>query len=698
MKLIYLIPFLFAPLCFAQSPLWSNQLDPSRAENWQANAGFKIPAYTVPCSTQPSLLTGSGNAGANATAIQNALASCDATHNVVNLPAGTYYVEGIQFGSQGKEVLRGAGANLTDIILTADIDCGGGAFTGVCRVASNWTYSGDSSVQPPSGSNQCAWTGGYSQGTTSVTISTCGSAPTVGQLMILDQANDTSDTNGVYMCDGATSNCTYEGARNANGRVIGGNLYSETQTVMITSVSGSGTYTVGISPSIHSTNIRSGQSPGAWFPGTIQLEGLENMTLDGSAIANFTTDEIFSCYECWDYGVTLLNGARSSTWIYQSQKTVLRSNYYYGAQSHAATSYNIETDLSSEGLVENNIMQQTTTPINMNGSTNGFVVGYNFAIDQIFSDGTWNWPIYASHATANNFNLYEGNIANGVAMDNASGPADQNTIFRNLLTGKQPGTTNSTTPILFRALNRNNTIMGNALGTLGYHTGYQAFPTSTTVFSGNGNVSIFDEGSGGTGDACALTVGQSTLCDPLTFTSSVIWGNYDTVNAATQWSNTQASPAANTYANANFSSSYFAALPHTLPNSFYSASAPSWWPSGKTFPVIGPDISSGNIGTCSGGTYAGWLATKSGQCTGGTFAVAWASHAISNPAMDCYLNVMGGPLDGSGSALTFNAETCYPTSSSSTPTAPTILLAKAVLVAMNAYRSLAGDHYEQKSK
>ena len=46
----------------AQAQNWSTFLDPSRAITWQGNAGFTIPSYAVACSTQPTLLTGSGNA------------------------------------------------------------------------------------------------------------------------------------------------------------------------------------------------------------------------------------------------------------------------------------------------------------------------------------------------------------------------------------------------------------------------------------------------------------------------------------------------------------------------------------------------------------------------------------------------------------------------------------------------------------
>ena len=89
-----LLLFLVGFSLTASAQNWSPFLDPSRAVDW-TSAGFTIPNYTANCATQPSLATGSGAASANATAIQNALNSCDATHNVVNIPAGTFYTVGI---------------------------------------------------------------------------------------------------------------------------------------------------------------------------------------------------------------------------------------------------------------------------------------------------------------------------------------------------------------------------------------------------------------------------------------------------------------------------------------------------------------------------------------------------------------------------------------------------------------------------
>ena len=226
-----------------------------------------------------------------------------------------------------------------------------------------------------------------------------------------------------------------------------------------------------------------------------------------------------------------------------------------------------------------------------------------------------------------------------------------------------------------RALERNENLIGNVLGTTGYHTQYQTYATSTTAVTGGAAeyTSIYSLGGGGTGMACSLNPPQSTLCDPLTYSTLMRWGNYDTVNAAIRWNTTEGCPASNTYVNANCTN--FVTPSETLPSSFLYSSTPSWWPSGKAFPIIGPDISTGNMGTCSGGTYAGWLATSSGQCTGGTFSTAWASHAISNPAMDCYLTTMAGPPNGSGSALSFNAATCYSGSSSPSPASAILIIA-----------------------
>ena len=53
--------------------------------------------------------------------------------------------------------------------------------------------------------------------------------------------------------------------------------------------------------------------------------------------------------------------------------------------------------------------------------------------------------------------------------------------------------------------------------------------------------------------------------------------------------------------------------------------------------------------------------------TGGTGP---AGHSYGNPAQTCYFKVMGGSDGGAGGPLTFNANTCYGSTSTTTPAAP----------------------------
>jgi hypothetical protein len=587
----------------------------------------------------------------------------------VNIPAGTYYITAIAFADKGNQVLRGAGPNATELIATGSTGCAG-LWPAICMSFTSAAYNGSVAVLPPSGTQQCAWTAGYSQGTTSITLSSCGGPPPLHQLLILDQANDTSDTNGAYICDSSVSTCTYNGTSpgNHNGRVIGGVSHSQQQVVYTTAVTslGGGSYSVTISPGVYFTNIRSGQSPGAWWaasPGMAYHDGVENLKIDGTHTPS-SNIAMFWCYQCWVKNVASQYGARDHVNIGLSLQSVVRDSYFYQAQSSGSDSYGIEVEESSGFLIENNIFQQTTAPI-MFGQASGAVIGYNFSIDNQFGNNYVNGS-YSVHNAGNEMNLWEGNSFASIMADDSWGASTQQTYFRNMIIGWAKGRTNSTFPVFIASFNRAFNLVGNVMGQPGYHNQYHAYATSTNggVGAALQNTSIYNLGWGGGGATCG-----SPPCDALVFSTLMRWGNYDTVNGATQWNSTEASPAAVTYVHANFTSSYFSSLAHTLPASLYYTSKPSWWPSVTAWPPIGPDVSSGNIGTCSG-TYSGAQATSSSQCTGGSLSSAWASHANSIPAQDCYLNVMGGPPDGTGSVLNFDASLCY-ASSGTRPASPT---------------------------
>jgi hypothetical protein len=598
----------------------------------------------------------------------------------VNIPAGTFYVAGWQYQPNGKQVVRGAGPKSTKIILTADA-CGGSQTAGICMAGPDGTYDGSDPVLPPSGNQQCQWTGGLSQGSTTITLSSCPAAPPVNQMLILDQANDSKDTGGVYQCDGSVVGCNYEGGLNGNGRTVSGAQHSQQQVTYITGVTpaGSGSYSVTISPGVYFNNIRASQNPGGWWDTDVIHDGLENLSIDGTGAGSHNISMMW-CYQCWVQNVTSLNAAGDHIFLYESADGVIRNNYFYQSQSHASESYGIEWEIASAFLVENNIFQQTTNPL-MFGAGTGNVAGYNYSIDDVTSSFYSLQTPYYSHNTGNAFNLWEGNNFIGIWTDDAWGSSANGTIYRNMLSGWQGGGySDGFIPLQIRTWIRGFNVVGNVLGSPGIQNQYEAYATSSTAVSGGNNAStaIYEIGTGdmnGYG-SCGNGTNGSPYCDPLVHNTLMRWGNFDTATNAVQWNTTEASPAAATYLNANFTSSYFSSLAHTLPASLYYSATPSWWPSGKNWPAVGPDVSSGNLGTCSG-TYAGYQATSSGQCSGGTLNTAWASHATSIPAQDCYLNTMHGPPDGSGSALSFDASQCYTSSgtTSGTPGSPTGLVA-----------------------
>src|SRR5439155_24839915 len=102
-------------------------------------------------------------------------------------------------------------------------------------------------------SNIGTWTAGYSVGTTSITLGsiTRGSIDhlQVGSVIFLDQLDDTSDPGDVYVCQ--TPNVCSMQAGSKNGRASRG----QQEPQVVTSISGSGPWTVGISPGIRMPDI-----------------------------------------------------------------------------------------------------------------------------------------------------------------------------------------------------------------------------------------------------------------------------------------------------------------------------------------------------------------------------------------------------------------------------------------------------------
>jgi hypothetical protein len=574
----------------AHAQLWSGIIDPSRAVDWsKAGVTGGIPNRTTKCATL--------NPGATAAQINSAIQSCPAGQ-VVFLNAGTYNLStGITFNGKSNVTLRGAGPDQTILVFTGADGCGGLSSDICIHGASNvWTGNIPST-------NIRNWTAGYAKGTTQITLdSTTGL--TTGTILILDQLNDTLDTGGIFL--------TYALPYNIDGAGPGRTNRAQQQFVQVTAITGN---QVTISPGLYMPNWRASQQPQVWWWGdssaTAVMDGVENLTVDHKNSPARSGIQFYNAYNGWVKNVKSLNANRNHVWTNQAAKIQVQDSYFYGTLNAATQSYGVESYTTSDDLVINNIFQHVTTPIMM-GPSAGCVLAYNYMIDMAYHIPTWEMPgMFGSHDAGTGMNLFEGNVGNEFVMDLSHGTSNLPTLFRNQLTGLEPNKTQSNTAVInILGYNRLINIIGNVLGTSGYHTVYEDSQTPSGT-PGNPDRSIYLLGYTGVFERISLGLPY----DPLVVSTLLRWGNYDYATKQTRWKPAEI-PAGN-------------AVPatQTLPPSFFLSSRPSWWGT-MPWPAIGPDVTGGQ--------------DPSG-------------HAYQIPAQVCYKNT----LKNADGTLVFNANKCY---------------------------------------
>lgn len=611
---ICLVTILLSFTSASSAQSWSTVLPSARAANWSQAGSGPIPPRPSPASNCATL----GTAGQSSTFQQSvtytqinaAIASCG-TGEVVYLNAGTYNLSsGLNLQSKSNITIRGAGANQT-ILIFADYNGCQGAFGGICMNNNDGEYS----AGIPSG-HTANWTGTngavgtYTQGATSLILDNI-SGLSVGMMLFLDQLEDNSDTGNVYVAQissGANQTCVSCANPSRSDR-------GQMQTVLVTSISGSGPYTVGITPGIYMPNFRTSQSPGAWW-GTylpITSDGVEDMTLDGSQMnANHGGGLVvfYNCVYCWTKGLRTImpKDSHIKMW-YGNLFDTVRDSYFYGSQMHGGSSsqsYGYDGYTGSSDLVENNIFQDVSTPMQMEDQQ-GTVLGYNFVLNSLnLAELDWLIGTASQHAPGNSYTLWEGDQNVEMIQDDIHGPSDFITYFRNRASGWQAGAIYQTIPIYNFAWSRYANTIGNVLGTAGYSSHY-ASNTGDGTSSETCMVSIYSFGHGG--NCTDNAVGAGPQSDTLAVATGVRWGNYDTVNQAVLGCSGSGSN--------EFSSSHNSACTSdergdtapsypgltnpstTLPSSFYLSSTPPWF--GNTpFPPVGPDVTNGNLPNVGG--------------------------------------------------------------------------------------------------
>jgi hypothetical protein len=637
---------------------WSGILDPSRAVDWsQAGVAEGIPANRTQCGTSQCNTVAGGSV--TTASINAALASAPANTYVL-VPAGTYALSGgLTFANKSNITLRGAGSNATFLVFNGSGNSGNCSGHDVCASSSDTNYVGGPS-------NTANWTGTngvsgtYTKGATSIILSSKSNLA-VGSQIILDQLDDQKDNGGLYVgCeypDGSAA--CYSGAF-PGGYARGSSLSTirgQQQIVNVTSISGSGPYTVGITPGIYATNWQASHSPAAWWAtNPVQGDGVENISLDHTNGGDGIT--FFNCTGCWARSIRSVRSSTTGTGWYHVGFAIcnhceVRDSYFYG---YSGDAYGVGAYVASDILQENNISQWPGEISFYSSDCEGCVSIYNFAVNAIYSKSTWLSQSSYYHAVVS-LSLQEGNIGTGLYADSFHGTHVLNTQFRNRWDGREQNngtvTTSGTVAIRLNPGARYNNALGNVLGTPGYHTNYKATP-------GSGNLTTSVIGAG--------VYPEVGMNDNLVATTAMFWGNWDAASGSLHWNAAEVPAGLSSYSNAVPSA-------QSLPASFFYSSKPSWWPSGKAWPPIGPGVAGGNVGQCSGGTYSTSEAFAASQCSGGTLTPVAGGLVTSIPAMDCYFNSMGGNANGTGGPLKFDSSACYSSNNGINP--PTGLTAVA---------------------
>lgn len=673
---------------FVNAQLLSNGvLNTANAADWtQAGVVGGIPSASwTQCGTTISAYTGT------AATINSAIAACGSNQFVL-LGAGTFTLStGISFGGKSNVVLRGGGANTTFIVATSTASVSG-CDNGGCFIS---IQSADSSYW--NSNTSYSWTSGYTQGSTVLGASSTTGIST-NTFVVINQCDDgysgatcsgTSVDNAGYFNAGDQYNATGPTGASQSGPNSGNGSTHRFETELHRVCSVSAGVSVTLCEGTLYGNWNSARTPQIWFVTPIQNVGVENMSIstqgNSTALAQI---QVFNAMNVWVKGVRGLWGDIATVSFEDVLHSTLQDSYFW--ETTAQDSHAIRHVNTSYMLTQNNICQQQIGCENAEGPDAGSVWAYNFAVENCnylspnqgslggcagVNSGDGMQQAWRMHSNGQGFTLWEGNEGGMWDSDGNHGTSLSQTIFRNFLPGWETCSNASscgtasfkdtiTWPILQAGLQGRYTyVIGNVLGTPGYHNG--AYSWTTTL----DNHSIY---------ALGIQIGGVTPSDAIVGTTSMRWANWDAVTngvrtcgnaSSTGWATTCGSAsevptAAPTFPNSLPTLGDTVAGQSVMPPSFYLASKPSWFGS-IPFPVLGPDVTGGNVQQCSGtlnvaGKVNGMPALTNPQCDNNGIATAWGGHVNANPAMACYFNTMGGTADGTGSSpLAFDASTCF---------------------------------------
>jgi len=388
--------------------------------------------------------------------------------------------------------------------------------------------------------------GGLTKGSSSIAVS--GTGWSAGDIILIDQLEDPSG-DPMITNNGTDGTCTWCG-RQSGDRPIG-------QVVEIESVGGTVSLEV---PLYYNFDVTRAPQAVRMQPSYMTiLSGVEDLTVDNSlsyssAQYNYAVVYMACTSKCWLLNVEIKTTYKTGVKISYSYGNVIRGctiHNSYGYTSDAGYGMYLGFGVSAT-LIENNIFHDLTTGIIYNGPVSGNVIAYNYMTDMKHAT----FPTAVRHGlTAHGghpvMNLFEGNYLEGVGIvcDLYWGTASHNTYLRNVVAIDTTKTVGTVDVALFKGHTYYN-LVGNVLGTNGFETKYE----DADFYNGRMIYNLDHTPAGAIDGRTAATL--------------IRHGNFDYVYGSVIWDPGIAD--------------------HSLPNSYYLSSQPSWW-TGAAWPSIGPD-------------------------------------------------------------------------------------------------------------
>jgi len=208
--------------------------------------------------------------------------------------------------------------------------------------------------------------------------------------------------------------------------------------------------------------------------------GIEDLYLEGRHAFGWSRGHsghffrMDSCMYCWVKNIEGYNvPANCHVWASFCYGLEVRDSYFHdahaygGGEAYGVALYND----TSACLVENNIFKHLHCPMMACYGASGNVFAYNYILEGAASSGQFCG--ISTHATHAYMNLWEGNHGDKALADWTHGSGSHNTLLRNKLRGCEPGGRWDQSAVDIAYYNRKWSVLGNILGTVGYHTIYE---------------------------------------------------------------------------------------------------------------------------------------------------------------------------------------------------------------------------------